>query len=349
MRLVMTLLARDEADVVDAQIAFHLHAGVDFVVATDHRSEDGTTAILERYEREGRLHLIREGIGDIRQAEWVTRMARLAATDFEADWVINADADEFWWPREGSLKDVLAAVPERFGVVRCCWRHFLPRPDDGRLFAERMTIRLTRPAPPGEKESIYHAHQKVAHRSSSEVVVEKGNHEVDGPRLLPLRGWHPVEVLHFSFRSLKQLERKGRARWPVQVGKEDPVPHAQLLREAWRNGRIAEHFASFVVDDAAVVAGLASGRLAVDTRLRDALRRIRGADGTFAAPRLGDPARLAFPHPTPREDAEVAAEIAALHEIDGILRAAARVEEMEQRIARLEREPPGRLHRLTRR
>ena len=44
MRLVMTLLARDEADVVDAQIAFHLHAGVDFVVATDNaleRRDDG--------------------------------------------------------------------------------------------------------------------------------------------------------------------------------------------------------------------------------------------------------------------------------------------------------------------
>ena len=51
MRLVMTLLARDEADVVDAQVAFHLHAGVDFVVATTtrratgrRRSSSGTSA-----------------------------------------------------------------------------------------------------------------------------------------------------------------------------------------------------------------------------------------------------------------------------------------------------------------
>jgi len=60
MKLVMTLLARNEADIVDAQLAFHLNAGVDFVIATDNRSDDGTTEILERYEHAGRLHLIRE-------------------------------------------------------------------------------------------------------------------------------------------------------------------------------------------------------------------------------------------------------------------------------------------------
>ena len=111
MKVVMTLLVRDEADIVDEQIAFHLDAGVDFVIATDNRSQDGTTEILERYEREGRLHLIRESGEDLRQSEWVTRMARLAATDFGADWVLNTDADEFWWPQGGGLGEVLAADP----------------------------------------------------------------------------------------------------------------------------------------------------------------------------------------------------------------------------------------------
>ncbi len=57
----MTLLARNEADIVDAQIAFHLHAGVDFVIATDNGSDDGTVEILERYERAGVLRLLHEG------------------------------------------------------------------------------------------------------------------------------------------------------------------------------------------------------------------------------------------------------------------------------------------------
>ena len=67
MKVVMTLLARDEADIVDAQIAFHLDAGVDFVVATDNRSQDGTTEILESYARQGRLESgqVRTAVGRV--------------------------------------------------------------------------------------------------------------------------------------------------------------------------------------------------------------------------------------------------------------------------------------------
>ncbi len=81
LKLVMTLLARDEADIVDAQLAFHLNAGVDFVIATDNLSQDGTTEILESYAKTGQLHLIREDGQYLQQAEWITRMGRLAASD----------------------------------------------------------------------------------------------------------------------------------------------------------------------------------------------------------------------------------------------------------------------------
>ena len=219
MKLVMTLLVRDEADIVDAQIAFHLHAGVDFVIATDNRSQDGTTEILERYERAGVLHLIREPGDEMRQSEWVTRMARLAATDFGADWVLNTDADEFWWPRGGSLKDVLETVPERYGVVRGCWRHFLPRPEDGRVL-RRADDRAPAASPrsPATRRRSSTPTRRWPIAPDPNVTVEAGNHNALGAGLDPIRAWHPIEVLHFSFRSVSQLERKGRGRLAADRG-----------------------------------------------------------------------------------------------------------------------------------
>jgi hypothetical protein len=336
VKVVMTLLARNEADIVDAQIAFHLNAGVDFVIATDNRSLDGTIEILERYERAGVLHLLQEEGDDMRQDEWVTRMARLAATDFGAHWVINTDADEFWWPRGGTLKQVLQVVPERFGIVRGCWRHFVPRPGDGADFAERMTVRLCTPAFPGDKSTIYHAHQKVAHRADPEVEIELGNHNASGTALEPLRNWHPIEVLHFSIRSVAQLTRKAAAGW-VRGPVEGQSEYQLMLDDAFRAGRIEEFFADRAVSDAQLERGLANGTLAVDTRLRDALRALRLPDGTY---RLPDPEPLlAFTAPDVDDAAAYAAEASVLASIDGIVRAEQRVAAVEARLAGLRRLP----------
>jgi hypothetical protein len=328
----MTLLARDEADIVDAQIAFHLHAGVDLVIATDNRSSDGTTEILERYERTGHLVLLREEGDDMRQQEWVTRMARLAATDHGADWVLNSDADEFWWPRGGSLKDVLELVPDRFGVVRGCWRHFPPRPEGEPEFAERMIVRLCTPAFPGDKRTIYHAHQKVAHRADPEVEVERGNHNAVSRHSEPLRSWHPIEVLHFSLRSVEQLVRKARGGWR-RSAEGDQTEHQIRLHSAYQEGRLDEYLAEYVVTDDELQRGLADRTLAIDTRLRDALRTLRSDDGGFQLPGAGP--RLAFPMSGIDEAADFAAEASVLASIDGIPRAESRVSALEARLAAL--------------
>lgn len=325
MKVVVTLLVRDEADILEAWLDYHLAAGVDLVVATDNCSQDGSTEILERYATRGSVVVLRESGNDMHQDEWVTRMARLAATELDADWVINSDADEFWWPRAGSLKMVLATIPERYGVIRGAWRHFLPRPEDlGPLF-ERMTVRLRLPAHPGDKSTIFHAHQKVAHRARPDVRIETGNHNAEGTGLDPLRGWHPLEVLHFSFRSLSQFERKSTLAYDVwgRNPTHGRTEHHVLAYEALRDGRLEEYYDAFVVDDDELRVGVADGRLAVDTRLRDALRSLRAGEA------------ISFEQPSPEDDAAYAAEIAPLTEIDGIVRAEERVAALEARLAAL--------------
>lgn len=265
MKLVQTLVVRDEADIVDAQISYHLAAGVDFILATDHESRDGTTDILRSYEQKGVLRLFRE-TGEMLESNWRSRMARLAATEHEADWIINTDADEFWMPRRGSLKETLEAVPEPFGVVWAITRHFLPRTDDVGFFADRMTVRLSATAPLNDPTSPYRPHAKAAHRADPEIVVLFGSHDVV-TTLTPLRGWYAADVLHFPFRTREQYERKGVRR------AHGDKPLGQYVRafDASARGRIEDFFGSLTVDDDTVARGEETGALVIDTRLRDAL------------------------------------------------------------------------------
>ena len=338
MTLVMTLLARDEADVIESWLSFHLNAGADFVVATDNNSEDGTTDVLERYAREGHVHLIRERGDDLRQNEWVTRMARLAATDYEADWVINSDADEFWWPRGASLSRLLDAIPPRYGTVGAFLRTFAPRPDGEGSFAERLTVRFSALAPINDPASLFKPIRKVIHRGHPNITLTRGNHAVVNNPFAPLRGWFPVEVLHFPLRSLAQCEHKARLQgnaWK-HIDRTPTAYHAQMF-EALESGTMDEYYESQVVSDAVVEEGVASGRLVVDSRLRDALRAVDAG----ALP-------LEFPLPTLADEATYAVEAAALGEAD-VVRLQRRLDTLEQRLASVEQRLPNRIYRKVRR
>jgi hypothetical protein len=326
----MTMVVRDEADIVEANLAFHLNAGVDFVVALDNGSRDGTAEILESYAAAGRLRLLRDSRKDIRRGGSQTALARLAATELGADWVITTDADQFYWPRGGTLKEVLEAVPERFGVVSAPRRVFVPRPGTQTFFADRMTVRLAAGRPINDPASPFRPQSNVVHRAHPGVVVSPGNHGVTGVPHAPLRGWHPIEVLHFPLRSAEQCERKYVAAnpdWLRNVVRTKAVA-------AHADGRFREYYDSLVVDDAQLERGLADGTLAVDTRLRDALSGVRDADGALSVSN-GVPA-FRFEPPSLAEQAGFALELAVLHEAD-LVREQRRLDALEHRVAALER------------
>src|SRR4051794_20611986 len=114
----MTLLVRDERDVIEANVRYHFSQGVDAIVVTDNGSVDGTREILDGLATEFPIHVIDEPSHTYEQSAWVTRMARKAAED-GADWVINSDADEFWTADRGDLRTAFAAVDAEAGSLVC--------------------------------------------------------------------------------------------------------------------------------------------------------------------------------------------------------------------------------------
>ncbi len=275
--VVATLRTHDQADIVDASVSFHLAMGAAVVIATDHRSSDGTRDILRAYEREGVLVLIEEDGPEIKGSEWRTRAARLAKAEYGADWVFSADGDEFWWPRGGTYPEVLAHVPARYGIVSAPVRPFYPRPDDGRPFHERMTARCSTRFPLNDPTSPYRPARKILHRGDETVVVQRGNHSlVGGPGFETDPTWSPVEVLHFPIRSERQHEQKstawlehyGTSSWGKDSTRERRVAS---LRE---RGALSDFYDSITLSDPALHHGLEDGTIEIDTRLRDVLRRL---------------------------------------------------------------------------
>lgn len=270
MRIVMTLLVRNEEDVVETSLRYHLAQGIDFIIATDNRSTDRTRQVLRHYADRGRVHLIEEGGDDYFQSRWVTRMARLAAERFAADWVINADADEFYYAEGGSLRDALAGIDARYGKVVIPRLNFHPRPETGEPFYQRLVVRDTRsldlfgnPLPP-----------KVCHRGDPDVTVAFGNHDVTGGGFEPSPA-QPITIFHYPVRSYAQFESKIRL-GGAAVARNRALPpavcaHWRWLREALLDGGLPAYYESQLVDDHRLESGVRSGALVVDRRMAERL------------------------------------------------------------------------------
>jgi hypothetical protein len=271
VKLVMTLLVRDEEDVITCNLDHHLDQGVDQVIVTDNRSVDGTSEILAEYAARGVVRVLKELADDFGQWRWVTRMARMA---FEggADWIVHADADEFWCAPSGWLPDVLADVPRQYGAAVAPRFNYPPTEDEAGVFYDRLVVRETlslnamgRPLP-----------GKCCHRAYPDVQVAQGNHEVRAEGMLLVPEPLAVDILHFPMRTFKGFERR------IMVGGQAYARNRELpdnVGDTWRRlyalyerGELRDYWDGQVLTQEHASERLLSGRLRVDTRVRDAAR-----------------------------------------------------------------------------
>jgi hypothetical protein len=293
MKLAMTLMVCNEADVIEDNLRFHRAQGVDFFIVLDNGSTDGTLKILEPYERAGILSVVSMP-GPLLKVlrDGTTQLGRMAH-EMGADWVIHNDADEFWWPvTGGNLKESLAAIPDRFGIVLAPRTEFLPRPDGPGSFAERLLIREARFRRP--PKTAHRAHPRIEMWTTHpiDVWVNRGSSPRSGlvgkPALraqpthveaneleLVLAPRFPIGVMHFPLRSFEQY----RTKVEVAVGNRlfDRSPEAREVREAYDAGRLEDVYEDLILDDEAIRMGLTEGWLVEDTAFRDYLLACSGA------------------------------------------------------------------------
>lgn len=124
-KLVLTLLVKNEADIIVDNIFFHYSKGVDHIIVTDNGSDDGTLDILRQLQNEGLIYLLEDKL--YHQDRMVNKMGEIAKEKFGATILIHCDADEFWSPSHGkNLKKAFIKIKKPAVLVN---RHdVLPTP-----------------------------------------------------------------------------------------------------------------------------------------------------------------------------------------------------------------------------
>lgn len=193
MNIVLTTVVTDQLETLEAHLAFHLNAGVNFILVSARGSEGETDRLLEPYAEKGYLRSVPVR-GDA--ANPFTELARIAVAEHAADWVIPSSPAEFWWPRGESLSDVLAVIPPRYAVVQALVRAVVGARHGG-FFADEMTARtslLTSGASGSESPQRL---LRPIYRAERDPVIDPEDWTLGGRRV-PLRAWYPVEVYDFA-------------------------------------------------------------------------------------------------------------------------------------------------------
>lgn len=221
-------MIRNEADLMRLSIPYHFRLGIDRRLIVDNGSIDGTGEVLkELSSRDPRIRWTRDE-GPYRQSEIHTELAREAYRE-GADWVVQIDADEFWYAPGGDFRGVLAR--SKAGVLRASFLNFIQRrgqteSSPGALL--HMTKRAA--APVARAQDLVEARQiafveklpppKCVSRPTAEITIETGNHKVyeaNGP----IEDTDELLCLHAPIRSRAALEERVRtANRPTEAGRK---------------------------------------------------------------------------------------------------------------------------------
>lgn len=280
--LVTIMFVRNEADIIAHAIDHHLAHAVDHMLVADNGSTDETLDILRDYEKRGVLTLERDPSPHYPQAERMTRLLRRAQAEMGADAVICADADEFFVPSAGDLKDVFNR--HWASVIRVRTRNLVPvDPDDADLpLHARTFVAVARPRSDGAW--IYRASKpKVMVRPERVRAIDMGNHDAQVDPFTRRVSGRGVEVLHVPIRSYRQFERKVRIGAAALVANPRYTPsigsHWRRWLELYHAGHLRDEFERLVIrTETERLAGIASG-LVTDTVSMPWLTAVVPGDG----------------------------------------------------------------------
>jgi Glycosyl transferase family 2 len=249
--IIMTLLVKDEDDILEENLIFHKSMGVNQFIITDNNSSDRTAEIIKKYQAKGWItdYLVEKNT-NYTQALWVGRMIEIAISKYNPDWIINCDADEFWYTKSGNLLEAIKAETNASAnVLRCYWKNMLPIPG-GAVFWENTKFVSRKIADIDNYELSKHhllnatSIPKVIHNSEDFISIEMGNHDVYMKNKRPVDSKNIV-IYHYCIRNYEHFQKKvingGLSYLGSSININDGS-HWRLWYDAYLRGNLSQEY-----------------------------------------------------------------------------------------------------------
>jgi hypothetical protein len=246
--------------------------GVDLILALDNDSADETTAVLKEFVGTGRLVYFFESSHDFIQDVWVTQLARIAFFDYKADWIINSDADEFFIPHSGTLKDALMRVPPAIQAISIKRNDMVPierpetrSPPEEMIFRKRTSLEWVNGHP---------ILDKVIHRAYPDIQVARGSHSVTSRFIKQQIPVSEIITFHYPIRSFEQFSKKvgnigyGRKKANLKGSRYD------YWYACLQEGKLEDVYRGYRLNQRQIREKVTAGELIEDHKLADILAQI---------------------------------------------------------------------------
>ena len=257
IKLIMTLVVRNEEEILEKHIRFHHAMGVDGFIVISHKSTDKTNEILEKLKKEGLVfEIIHKDTPNHQHSVWVKDMIRLAKNKYKADWIINSDADEFYYSKDLNLKtSILKYSSLGVNILIVDSIFVFPYNEENFLLNEYF---VTKPFQNFEIEQLglknderfqeFTGSQgctKVIHNTKDFKKVSDGNHFAEmrnKKETIPSN----INLYHFHIRNYKGYENKV-LRWidSAQHMPEGQGQHMKDMIQMYKKGTLKENYENY--------------------------------------------------------------------------------------------------------
>lgn len=204
----MTLLVKNEEDILEENLLFHKYMGIDGFIITDNGSSDRTGDIIKKYVLKGWIkEVIYDDSPGYLQTMHVDRMIRIARDKFHCDWIINCDADEFWYCTKRKYRRILCDTGHN--VLLCRIYNMLPSENEAFWKSPWRIVKSADKEKYGLLDYNLYTEQisKVIHRGKGYKQIAAGNHNIK--MLVKSIGYtEDIVIYHYNVRSQEHFIRK---------------------------------------------------------------------------------------------------------------------------------------------